>query len=240
MADDIKTVLAKLNSIEITVEEITKNVASIKKSIEKLEEQVSNLSKNQDMANLKIENLKKSNKGLRRSVNQLEQHACKNNVIIFGVPETKGENIRKIIFNIAEKLDIQLHDYDIIAANRLLTNSRGTPAILVQLNDRDKRSQFIKQSKARKLNAKNLGFNSNENIYVNEHLTKHTMSLFKKAKALCDEGKILSTWSFEGNIYIRKSEGSESTKIYDADQLDNFIRIVCPSKLKKMGLYCKL
>ena len=50
-------------------------------------------------------------------------------------------------------------------------------------------------------------------IFINEHLTRMTSSLFAEARNLVKSKKLLKTWTMNGVVYIVKSPGSKPFRI---------------------------
>ena len=85
---------------------------------------------------------------------------------------------------------------------------------------------MIKAGKRAKLTAASLNFNSNENIFIGDHLIGAAVKALKTAKNLRNEGKILAVWTFNGQVFIRKTEESQAIKIMEESQLAAFKEII--------------
>lgn len=219
LSEDMKQILAKLEAIDKKVTDTNTKLTNLQTTVDELVK---------DSGNLKNEiiDLKTKNYLLQKSVNQLEQYSRKNNVIINGIPVTENEKVRSIVMNLAEKMEITLHELHIAAAHRLPASRNRVPAIVVRFNDSDIKSTLIRESKKQKLNARALGFRENTNIYISDHLSKNSADILKKAKLLREEGKILATWTYNGNVFIRRSETDQARKIAMLEELDSFIEVI--------------
>lgn len=110
--------------------------------------------------------------------------------------------------------------------HRLPSRDNGTPAVIVKFNDNEIKSNVIKASKRAKLTAASLEFDSNDNIYISDHLIGTTAKLLKIAKNLRNEGKILATWTYNGQVFIRKTEESQTVKIAEESQLEDYKEVI--------------
>lgn len=108
---------------------------------------------------------------------------------------------------LAKKLNINLKEFNICGAFRLQSNRRSneTQSITVKLNNTKSKSKLIREVGHQKLTSKKLGYDENVNIYIDNHRLRETTGILKKAKLLSNEGNILSTWTFNGNVFVRKN-----------------------------------
>lgn len=69
----------------------------------------------------------------------------------------------------------------ICAAHRLSKRSLAS-AVIVRMNNLDKKTQIINDGKKQELQTKDVGYRSKNRIYVSKHLTKETTELLMAAK----------------------------------------------------------
>lgn len=230
---DMDKIMAKLNTIEQKVTDTNTNLSTLQNKVDNLSTQLSNLKKEKDDLSSKVDKLTEKNKQLMDAVNNLEQYSRKNNVIINGIPWSENEDIKEIIHNLADKLQVDLNPYNICAAHRLQSRENKTPAIIVRFNDNETKSEMIRAAKRIKPTAKKLNFHSNDRIFIGDHLAKHSSNLIKIAKTLRAEGKVMSAWTFNGQVYVRKSESDEAQRITDEEQLSNFVEVIHDTESNK-------
>lgn len=214
---------------------LIKDTKLIRKTVLKTEETLQALSG--EIEQLKQENvdLKRENERLREDVNELycqneefanrmndmDQYSRIENIVITGIPVRKDENIREIIKNIAEKVELKIEDSEISTAHRLPSKKSETPNIIARLNNRDKKKELIVRAKAKKLKASVLEWTKeNTPIYISNHLTRYTAELLREAKKLRDEGYFEYVWEKDAKILIRKDENSLAVRIKDKSQLE--------------------
>ena len=56
-------------------------------------------------------------------------------------------------------------------------------------------------------------------IFINEHLTTSSAELYKLARSCAKDKRIHSTWTFNGNVFIKESEQGRPIKITSKDNL---------------------
>ena len=61
-------------------------------------------------------------------------------------------------------------------------------------------------------------------IYVNEQLTKKNAGLFEKARELRRSGVIDGTWTYNGKVFIKKTQTATPEEIRVEDDLQSFSR----------------
>ncbi|KAG8268880.1 hypothetical protein J6590_014447 [Homalodisca vitripennis] len=94
-----------------------------------------------------------------------------------------------------------------------------TPATLHRL-DRD---EFLRCRKVRRhLKATDLGYSSENSIYINESLTPSTRELLKLTKARAKERNYSQVWTFNCSVFVRKDKGNTTPviKILSVSDLD--------------------
>ena len=220
---DSRVVAALTNTWSVLLDKI---IAPMKEKIDDLEVRVSKQS--QDIIALKDENVV-----LRTEIDELEKQARVSNLIFKGLPEssyaevstdstdansegilpdgssadrTRGFLICKTtaikFFN--ERLDVKLDLDDISFAYRMKKSERESH-----------RPLFVHFSNTR---ARDMVYNArvrlkDSGIFINEHLTRMTSSLFAEARNLVKSKKLLKTWTMNGVVYIVKSPGSKPFRI---------------------------
>lgn len=124
-------------------------------------------------------------------------------------------------------LNVILHDYDICTAHRLPARDNEIPAIVIRLNNRDKKSNMIKSSKQKRLHGKDLNLVPPVPIYVNEHLISRGMEILEKNNKRPEEKRInfKLVGNRDGEIYIKKADEGLASRIKDESDLD-FVKVV--------------
>lgn len=204
-----------INNLTSSVQEIKNTVKATESKVDKLTNSVNAIVKEQELLRTDIDDLYEENNRLKVQVDQLEQYSRKANIVIKGIPPHKDENLYELVKNIGSKIEVNLKDYDIIAAHRLPSSTNMSP-IIVRLLNYDKKSSVVQKSKKAKLNTAMLGLEVDppNPIYIDEHLTPQNAFLLKKAQELRRDGTVRFVWTKDGKILLRVDENSPVTRIY--------------------------
>ncbi|CAB0015892.1 unnamed protein product, partial [Nesidiocoris tenuis] len=155
-----------------------------------------------------------------------EQSALNNCVEIAGVPEVEGENVIQIVTTIGAALKVEIPELMISNCFR-----RASPAhsnqfgqIFVSFLRKTDKDKLIKASRMqRNLTSRDLNFISGESskIYINHSLTFNKRKLLNAAKIFRQENHFKYVWVKNGNIFVRKDEGTKAYLIRTTDDLKN-------------------
>lgn len=207
MIEDIKTIKATVAKTDQTINLFTSQISQLQQDNTQLKD--------------KVEALTRQNEELSRKLNDLDQYSRVDNVLINGIPYTEEENVVNVVKNIAKHLQVNLEDHDINTAHRLRAQPGKIPAIIARLNNRNKKSELVKNSKRLRLHGSKLNLDPALPIYVSEQLSSYTLSLYKKAMELKNQKRIEHVWVNEGKIHIREQENSRSIRISTEGDLPN-------------------
>ncbi|XP_040071596.1 uncharacterized protein LOC120844061 [Ixodes scapularis] len=173
----------------------------------------------------------------RKELIELKQNRRLSNIEIKGVPLPPTESLHEIIVNIGEKLSTKIASQDIDAIHRVPTKHKTKSNIIVRFFAPTVRDDVLQAGKKQRLNAAALGFQTNEPIYINEHLCVENKTLLGKALQLKREQNWKFTWTSRGGILMRKVENSKVIKNTCDDDLVQIVQCPPPPPLL---LYNKL
>lgn len=234
------TLITRVNSSankSVSLEMIYEEIKSTKSNQESFQRTVSNLEKTLTDYKLIIDGITKENVDLRNEneilntrIDNIEHHIdtanqqkLDQNIIINGVTETETEDIKDIVTTLCTSLKVQLNENEIDSAYRLKTASRnsGLPrSIVVKFTDKKKRNEILEHRKA-KITTKILDMEDERNIYIAEQLTYRRQYLFKKARDVKRNKKVMFAWVKDGDIFIRRTEKSRVVKVINTKILNN-------------------
>lgn len=160
-----------------------------------------------------IDHLKTENTSLKRSVNHLEALSRQNNIVITGITETPNENLIDIMKIIANKLEIDVREDSVVKVCRFKSQSSDKKPILVVFNTFMVKNQIISSFKE-KYKKSNMIINTDEHIYIGDHLGPALQHLLRLVKSkLIKTNLYKHAWIQNGNVLIRKSSTSKILKI---------------------------
>lgn len=161
---------------------------------------------------------------LTSRLNQLEQYGRNHNFELGEVTEIEKENLEDVVVAVARKMDINLTPAEIETVHRLPAKKGKVRSIIVQLNSRKKRDEFIlKRSKVRISNDDLLGNGNKSKVYINENLTPFYKNLLWKAKTIQQEKRYAFAWFRFGKVLMRKDERSPVIRIDQESDLNELV-----------------
>lgn len=191
----------------------------IKKQLKKTQEENLQLLKENSELRLSVD-------GLEGRLRHLEQHARRQNIEIDGIPETSGENIDKIVQDVAAAIGVEFRGDTVVAAHRVPSfNKNRIKPIIVRFTNYDERDRWISGFRTvRPLPASsvNASFKSSSKVYINEHLTPENKSLLSKVKDVAKNKNYKYVWCRNGKMFVRKDSNDRCIKIErlsDTDKL---------------------
>lgn len=233
-------IMAKLCSIEenqnIKIDGLKLTLEEINQKQEKLQEDFDSLVKtsNDHAKELKIQEQKVIENSLDISnvynkidsinykLNAISQQNLNKNLIINGVPKVQNEDIKKVISSLFTNIGMNL-DVDDIEEIWRVHDRNMSPPVIVKLKNKwikqrilkqRKQSNKDKQTKGKSMYAKDFGFNSENQIYINEELTQETRILFNAAKKqLKETANYKYIWVTEGKILAKQDENTKVQNI---------------------------
>ena len=207
MKDELKEFGKSLIFLSSKYDEIAKSESEMRESLDymstenkRLCERVSMLESMVAACESGMENVKQY---IRRDV--LELH---------GIPVTWDENPNEIVNGVVHLLDrgYQFHDQDISISHRLPAPEGKISPIIAKFIRRNTHDHIFNLK--RQLQGKStldLGFPTENRIYLNESLTQRTRELLKEVKAFKRDNHFKFVWTKQGKVFLKKDDGSSST-----------------------------
>ena len=208
-SNEASSLRQELQSAVKGLEKVTAESQKLKRRIEKVEFITSG-------------KIKTEIKTLEAKFDEFEQQQYNQNVQIVGLQETDEPDIdsdRDRIVKIAtETLGISLKKTDIEETYRMGKRREGKRRdIIVKFKKKPIRDKFHEN---RKMSATH--DDPKDNVYINDHLTKHRQHLLYVARKLYKAKKIQAAWTQGGNVLIRKVENGPVTPITKHEDLEEF------------------
>lgn len=188
----------------------------------------------QQNADLKAqcENLKTEVADMKTTLNTLEQAGRKCNVVITGVKETYAERvtdptdgnsapvtsrddtIRTVCSLLNEACKLTVSPSDIQFATRLKSKRAGPRPLLVGFNSTSLRTSVV----TARQRGQTLSF-AGSSIYINDHLTQLNSDLARKARLLVKQKNAHSTWTRDGQVYIKWAANERGVPVHRESDL---------------------
>lgn len=155
---------------------------------------------------------------IKQQLNKNEQKELKKNLLVQGIPYKENENLPDIINKIGNYLDVP-------GGNKFtafrLGRDKNKSSVKVIFEDELTKTKFLKSRKKFDLKSSDLGFTTDNKIFMNHELTKTNLELYMAAKVFKKDRNFKFLWIGDGNIFLRKDENSKVLLINSKSQLEN-------------------
>lgn len=199
-----------LNAFNLRFDLLQDGLTKIKTRVEKLEEHIP-----------KIESLKAEIMQIKQHLNRREAMEIAADIRLTGIPANDNEDLGETFKKIASVINAPP-----IGVNKIFrVNSTKYDTIIVKCTSATEKNKFLKALSLHKKQKKDflklnqIGFHSNAPIYVNESLTKMNYKIFQAAVKLKKTNRIKSTYTFRGQIFIKKDDGDKGVLIQSIEDL---------------------
>lgn len=203
-----QTLLSKNNSIETTLETISKQTQTdckiFKEQLNDVGERLTALETNPTV-----------NNEIDERIVHLERLSHNCDLIISGIPPM-CRDLDSAVNNIYKTLNVPLDKSCSGAIFRL----RNGSVVVKFISTMARQQVFSNYLKFARLNVSHIGFDGDQRIYINESLCKETARLLKMAIRLRRGGHIFSAFTRRGHLFIRKTGEDEPIKITYSHQLN--------------------
>lgn len=222
----------KWNTINTKLDEVKGNIVKVTADVEDAKKQINDLKTENEDVKERIVNFEKlyyeisgEVRIMRIEMNEIQQYSRVDNIIIAGVPVTKGEDFNVLLAKIASLLRLSYNPYHISAAHRLPLFSEGNrhPPIVVKFTSRAIKNDWVYARK----NKRNLMANElndkfpNTPIYFNEHMTARTREIFNKGRDLVREQKLAYVWVKDGRVLVKKTPKSRTVRVREINDFNH-------------------
>lgn len=147
----------------------------------------------------------------------------RNDLLLSGVPFQSSEDLMGYFVKIANALGYGNENIPPIYAKRLARApiaAGATPPIALQFGFKFARDDFYNRYlSTRNLSLVHLGFDVNKRIFINENLTEDARKIKSLAVKLKKAGKLFSTYTRDGLVFVKFSADAAAQRINSVDQL---------------------
>jgi hypothetical protein len=158
--------------------------------------------------------------------NTIEANSKASVLVVKGIPMLSKENTVLIYKKIATAIgysDERTPSVEAFRLGRKRPESKYDPPILLRFTYTiDKNAFHIKYFVHKKLNLSDVGFQSNERIYINENLIKDYQPIYQAAMKLRFEKKLHTVTTSHGIVHVKQTSTDRSIPIKMINELDRF------------------
>ena len=176
----------------------------------------------------KVQHLQREVQLHKFELDKLEQYSRKENIKVFGLPETEGENTNEKVVNLAREMGLEIGTRDISISHRIRGAAGKPRPIIVKFVRRETKAQVMKHKRNLK---KKPEF---RDVFINDDLTKLRGKIMYQLKS--DEN-IIKQWSVDGKIFCVMKEGNREIK-KTIDSPEDLSKLGwTDEKVKELGVY---
>lgn len=229
----IDGIISTLDVIQDTQSKLQENYDAILKKTKEQAEGHEELKSQVEDNTTDIEYIQTDLDKINYKLNCLMQEKLGLNLIISGVPKNDDEDIKEVVSSIFTSMGAQLQG-DSISASWRIHNRNEAPPVIVKLKNKGTKDSILNlrkshhsdsQHKGKSLYAKDFGFDSEKQIYINEELTQHSRNLLNTAKKLLKEkANFKFIWTSDGKILAKKDENSKVILIRNKWEVQQLIK----------------
>lgn len=161
--------------------------------------------------------------GLSSTSQRLDRIEKRNDLLISGVPYVGNENLQQLFRNLATSLKFNASDTPLVDLKRLMRPPiaiGSTPLIVCQFAFKNARDEFYSRYlKTRSLSLRNVGFDSDARVYLNENLTPQARTIRSEAIKMKKKGMLLKVFTRNGVVYVQRGLETGAEPINEANQL---------------------
>ena len=227
---DQQEVMQELRDLKTEIETLVKTVEDLKsrlnekdKRIEMLENRIEDMEKYQKRNNiilsgspedLSIHTYSHVAAGEKQEGEQHQKDRNEEQEAIEDLERPEEEVMKdKFIKFAEEKLKLQIRRDEISAIHKLRKRKDGIEPVIIRFTNSSAKRQVMSNRKELK----------GTKIYINEQLTKKTAELEKAVRRLRKDKKLCSTWTYNGRLFVKKTEHSTKKEIKHFEEIQDYM-----------------
>lgn len=160
---------------------------------------------------------------LHQRLVQCEQYSRRSNVEIRWLVETEGENVADVVRKIGDAVVEAVICDEIEACHRVPTREAGESTVVGQFKSRQKRDALLEMAQKKPVKNSQVRIQSEEQIYLNDHLCPTLKRLLSLVLARKREFKWRFVWTRNGKIFARKMESANLVRIESENDLRKIV-----------------
>ncbi|KOB65124.1 Zinc finger DNA binding protein [Operophtera brumata] len=230
---------AKFSTLMTDINVIKQEVKEIRYFNEETEKKINVLSSHYENVLMKSTTLESDYEGncakikhLENKIEDINRQSCAYKIEMRNIPSKSQESTQdllQIIDAVLKTLKIDAQPTEIRNVRRLPGKPDAPRPIVLELATSTLRNRIIQEARnfnksntTQKLNTSHLLIaGSPKPVYIGENLTYRAKGLFFRAREYAKQNNYVFCWTSNGQVYLRKEEGSKSLIVKDEDQLQN-------------------
>lgn len=176
----------------------------------------------EDIATMNVR-LSYTNEKVNENTSAISRALLSNDLIVSGIPYTLNEDLLHYFrcwCQILGYCEATIPMVDVRRLSRMPLREGSTSLVLIQFAITNQRNYFFgKYLRVRSFTLSQIGFKSDQRVYVNENLTPVARRLKSKAMELKRNGKIHNVYSRGGVIFVRWPNAEQDQPVNCEDEL---------------------
>lgn len=182
--------------------------------------------------------------GTKRPYNgdELEIYQRERDLVIRGIPLARRvvqDELRKHILNLAKALHHEITERGLERVRQVLIkkkDKRTESMLVVRFSTRMERNAFFEAYfKKKNLSTLDIGYSTQQRIFINPNLTPRIESLRLKATEHKSRGLFLKCQVYDGHILLTTLDGERRVHIHNIDELDEAVKLAETGNSYKAG-----
>ncbi|KAJ0171261.1 hypothetical protein K1T71_002050 [Dendrolimus kikuchii] len=217
LISDVKGIKSNMELLQSSNEEAIKKIQEFASRVDAVESRIASVEMIADTAS----DTKAQMDILLRNDISRDQWSRMNNAEIKGIPFIKSENLFSILEKIGIAINYKVDKSQINYISRIPTFNNKEKSVIVSFLNRYIKEDFVAAARAKKsLLASALGFaDSNQRVFVNDHLSPEYKKLLTKTKSVAKEKGFQYVWVKFSKIHVRKNDTSHVLTINSPQDL---------------------
>lgn len=212
----------QLQNLSTQMTTFNENQTKMLVSVNSIETKVNKLDADAEKQKTMLQEMQKENAELKReleNVKRMQQNKIQqernNDILITGIPPVKNENLMDLFLGITKALNLNIPSIGVDCIFR----SKKRDIIIVRLLRRLDKHDIVRSAKQKHLTEKDIGFESEANIYINESLSSYLAKIFFEARQIQKDFAIKFVWHKDGKIFLKKGENEEALQIGSLEEI---------------------
>lgn len=222
---DLRTLILSLKKSQCTKNDMKLFTESINSKLVEIESKVSSHDTKIDSMNKRLDLCEKQAASAEYQIQLDKQRLLKNNVSIFGIGRTEGENLLQIVVSLLNKIGCAVAEKQIVNCYRIKGNSNNI--IVITLADYELKQKILKEKSKKPITVGEIiSCTSNAastTIYINNHVTPFFGKLLHEGRKAVKNGDIHSCWLNSFGCQVKLQENGKQHGYRTVDELAELI-----------------